>query len=260
MKIGIFGLGQMGSAMIRGYLRANTFQPAEVLVKGGRSQTAKNVTDSLGLTLIEQLEEMAEASLILIATNPASVISVLESLPEAMTTKRIPIVSVAGGISLAKMAEVVGDDYPLAHSIPNTAVEVNQGVLGISYAENIADPDKKTIVELLTPLGRLFETPEETLGVIGSVGGSAPAFVDVFIEALSDAAVLYGIDRKPSYQIVEQMIKGSAELALETGKHPAELKDGVTSPGGTTIKGIAALEENGFRNAVITAMKATMGE
>ena len=94
--------------------------------------------------------------------------------------------------------------------------------------------------------------------MIGSVGGSAPAFVDVFIEALSDAAVLYGIDRKSSYQIVEQMIKGSAELALETGKHPAELKDGVTSPGGTTIKGIAALEANGFRHAVIEAVKQTM--
>lgn len=258
MKIGIFGLGQMGSAMIRGYLQANTLSPADVLVKGGRSQTAKKVSDALGLTLIDNLTELAEASLILIATNPASVLAVLASLPEEVTANRIPIVSVAGGVSLDEMGAVLGADYPLAHSIPNTAVEVNQGVLGIAYAEKISADAKKTISELLTPLGRLFETQEDTLGVIGSVGGSAPAFVDVFIEALSDAAVLYGIDRKSSYQIVEQMIKGSAELALETGKHPAELKDGVTSPGGTTIKGIAALEANGFRHAVIEAVKQTM--
>lgn len=258
MKIGFFGAGHMGSAMIQGLIASGQVQPTDILVKGGRSHTAAERQKELGFTLVEQLEELAEASLLIVAVNPAAVLPIIQALPAAVTDKKIPIVSVAAGVDLAEMAEILGADYPLAHSIPNTPVSVNEGVLGISYSEQLTADDKEKIDQSLQLLGSLIEVDESLLGIVGSVAGCGPAFVDLFIEALSDAGVFYGLNRELAYQVAEQMIKGAAELALQSKKHPGELKDGVATPGGTTIKGVVALEKHGFRNAVIEGIKGTM--
>ncbi len=258
MKIGFFGAGHMGTAMIQGFIASGKVQPENILVKGGRSKTAANRQKELGFTLIDQLEDLAETSLLIVAVNPAAVLPIIQSLPAAVIEKKIPLVSVAAGVDLAEMAEVLGKDYPLAHCIPNTPVSVNEGVLGISYSEQLTTDDKETIDQSLQLLGTLVEIDEPLLGIVGSVAGCGPAFVDLFIEALSDAGVFYGLNRDLSYQIAQQMLKGAAELALQSKKHPGELKDGVATPGGTTIKGVVALEKYGFRNAVIEGVKGTM--
>ncbi|MGM0215972.1 pyrroline-5-carboxylate reductase [Enterococcus sp. AZ109] len=258
MKIGFFGAGHMGSAMIQGFINSGEVKPTDILVKGGRSQTAANRQSEMGFRLIDQLEEMADADLLVVAVNPGAVLPILEALPANVTNKKIPLVSVAAGVNLPEMAEVLGEDYPLAHCIPNTPVQVNEGLLGISYSEQLRSADKDAIDQTLQLLGSLVEIDEHLLGIVGSVAGCGPAFVDLFIEALSDAGVLYGLNRELSYQIAEQMTKGAAELALQSKKHPGELKDGVATPGGTTIKGVVALEKHGFRNAVIEGIKGTM--
>ncbi|MGG5319042.1 pyrroline-5-carboxylate reductase [Enterococcus sp. AZ072] len=258
MKIGFFGAGHMGSAMIQGLIASGKIPAQDILVKGGRSQTAKKRQKELGFTLVDQLEDLTEASLLIVAVNPAGVLPIIQSLPAAVTDKKIPLVSVAAGVDIAEMTEVLGSDYPLAHCIPNTPVSVNEGVLGISYSEQLSAADKEIIDQSLQLLGSLIEIDESLLGIVGSVAGCGPAFVDLFIEALSDASVFYGLNRELSYQIAEQMIKGAAELALQSKKHPGELKDGVATPGGTTIKGVVALEKHGFRNAVIEGVKGTI--
>ncbi|GCF95635.1 pyrroline-5-carboxylate reductase [Enterococcus florum] len=258
MKIGVYGAGNMGSAIIEGLIRSKEVQPSDLFIKGGKSQTAENLQRKLGFTLVEQEERLAETTLILIAVHPDGVLPILDQLPEKITKEKIPIVSVAAGVDLPDMTAILGEDYPIAHCIPNTPVRVNEGVLGISYNPLITPEAKQVIDRTLAQLGTMIEIDESLLEVVSAVAGSAPAFVDIFIEALADSAVLHGVNRQLAYQIVEQMIKGTAALALQSGQHPAVLKDAVTSPGGTTIKGVAALEKNGLRYAVIEAVNETL--
>ena len=143
----------------------------------------------------------------------------------------------------------------VVHAIPNTPVSVNQGVIGVALAPTIEGQTKELVMELLATLGLVKEIREAQLETFGTVAGCSPAFVYIFMEALGDAAVLEGLPRDLSYEIVAQMIKGTATLALDTKKHPGALKDEVTSPGGSTIRGVVALEKNGFRYAVMDAVQ-----
>ncbi|EOL43144.1 pyrroline-5-carboxylate reductase [Enterococcus phoeniculicola] len=260
MNIGIFGAGQMGGAMIEGWLHSGKLQPQEILVKGGRASTAKNLQKQLNFQLTDNLTEFADCDLLFIAVGTPVVIPILKSLKEENFKKRQPIISVAAGISLSEMQEVMGKDYPLAHAIPNTPVQIGKGLTAVTYSSVLSATQKDTIKEALHYLGDTIETVEERLDIISSVAGCGPAFVDIFMEALSDGAVLHGMPRDLSYEVIAKMLIGSASLALESGKHPGALKDGVTSPGGTTIRGVAALEKNGFRHAVISGIDAIISE
>lgn len=256
--IGIIGAGQMGGALIKGFIHSSKFSAKDILVKGGKSNTAKKLQEELQFNLTDTLNDFEDCQMIILATNNASILSVLTDLGDRIKEKQIPILSVAAGVSLKDMQEIMGEMYPLAHCIPNTPVQVNEGILAITYAETIESEKKQTMQAILSVLGRIVEVPEIQLDIFGTIAGCGPAFVDVFIEALSDAAVLNGMPRAISYEIAAQMMKGTAELALKTNQHPGELKDSVTSPGGTTIKGIVALEKNGFRHAVIDGINEIM--
>ncbi|MGV3083866.1 pyrroline-5-carboxylate reductase [Enterococcus dispar] len=260
MKITFFGAGQIGSALIKGMLHDKQMPAQNIYVKGGHSQTATNLQKELGFQLLTDLNDLTAMDLIIIATNNSSVLPILKSLPQAVLAKKIPIVSVAGGINLTAMTAVVGNEYPIAHAIPNTPVQVGAGVLGISFSENIDQKAKAFILESLKPLGAVYEVPENNLEIVGSIAGCTPAFIAMLIESLGDAGVLHGLKRDLAYELVEQMLQGTAKLALESKAHPAILKDGVTSPGGSTIRGVAALEANNFRHALIAAIDATMSE
>lgn len=260
MKIAFFGAGQIGSALIKGMLHSNRISASEIYVKGGHSQTAANLQKELGFQLLTNLNDLFEMDLLVIATNNNNVLPILKSLPKTVLDKKIPIVSVAGGINLIEMTSVVGADYPVAHCIPNTPVQVGAGVLGVSFTKNIQPEEKEFILKSLSPLGAVYEVAEDDLGIVGSIAGCAPAFVAMLIESLGDAGVLHGLKRDLAYELVEQMLQGTATLALENKLHPAVLKDGVTSPGGSTIRGVAALEANNFRHALIAAIDATMSE
>ena len=127
-------------------------------------------------------------------------------------------------------------------------------MIALSCNDNISKEEQKEAVEILSAAGKVEKVPEKLMDCVTGVSGSGPAFVFMFIEAMADAAVRCGMPRSQAYIYAAQTVKGSAELVLETGKHPGELKDSVTSPAGTTIEGVAALEENGFRSAVIKAV------
>lgn len=256
MKIGIFGAGHMGGAMIEGWLHSGKLQPQDILVKGGRSATAKNLQKKLQFQLVDSLSQFADCDLFFIAVGTSAVLPILNSLKKEAFQKQQPIISVAAGVSLSEMQAVMGEGYPLAHAIPNTPVQIGKGLTAVTYADTLLTTQKDTIKEALHYLGDTIETVEERLDIISSVAGCGPAFVDIFMEALSDGAVLHGMPRDLSYEVIAKMLIGSASLALESGKHPGALKDGVTSPGGTTIRGVAALEKNGFRHAVISGIDA----
>ncbi|MEG0254953.1 pyrroline-5-carboxylate reductase [Vagococcus sp.] len=258
MKIGIFGAGHMGGAMIKGWLNSNKVAPEDLLVRGGKRGTAKQLQEDLDFTLTNEITDFSQCEIIFLAVNTPLILPILNDLQKLIGETDIPIVSVSAGVSVTEMSQVMGSDYPLAQAIPNTPVQINEGMTGIVYAENIAENAKELINKCFYFLGDLVEITDDKIGIFGTLAGCGPAFVDVFMEALSDGAVLNGMDRDMAYQVAAKMVSSSANLLLKTGKHPGELKDGVTSPGGTTIKGITALEKEGFRYATINAIDTIM--
>jgi pyrroline-5-carboxylate reductase len=254
MTIGFIGAGSMGGAMIEGLIGSGT-NPGDILVKGGTHGTADCLQEKLKFTLTDQYQDFKACRIIVVAVGTGALETVFKQLSQIVTEKNI-VLSVAAASSIAGMQQALGDQITVAHAIPNTPVSVGEGVIGVSYGSPLSEADKSLINQFLSKLGKIFETTDAQLGILGTVAGCSPAFIDVFIEALSDAGVLHGLPRKQAYEIAEQTLLGTAKLALESGKNPTVLKDAVTSPGGTTIKGIAALEKNGFRNAIIEAITA----
>ena len=141
--------------------------------------------------------------------------------------------------------------------MPNTPAMVGEGMSGVSYDEALFTDEEKAVIDgFFTSFGEMEKVDEKLMDVVGSASGCSPAYVYMFIEALADGCVKNGLPRQAAYKMVSQAVLGSAKMVLETGKHPGELKDMVCSPGGTTIEGLAALEESGFRGAIIKACDA----
>lgn len=253
VNIGFIGAGQIGGAMIKGLLAAKTVAPDHLFVKGGSSGTAEDLQKKMKFHLVEDYTRFQECDILFVATGGKVILDVLRELAPNFSKKTI-LISVASGHTIEEAQEILGKDSLVVHAIPNTPVSVNSGMIGATFSNNLNKKQHQIAYDVLASLGKLEEVPETLLGTFGTVAGCSPAFVDIFIEALSDGAVMQGLSRSLSYEIIPQMLLGSAKLALETKKHPGELKDDVTSPGGSTIKGVAALEKNGFRHAVIDAI------
>ena len=176
-------------------------------------------------------------------------------LAEGLSGKAV--LSVAWGWDCAKWEELLPGVAHLS-CVPNTPVSVNEGVIAVERASTMDAEIRAEVLDLLGKLGLVVELESRLLFVGGTVGGCSPAFVAMGIEALADAAVKHGIPRADAYRIVSQMMLGTAKLQLETGEHPAAMKDEVCSPGGATIRGVAELEASGLRAALIRAVDATL--
>ncbi|MGX7245199.1 pyrroline-5-carboxylate reductase [Enterococcus quebecensis] len=254
MNIGFIGAGHMGSAMIEGLLKAKIVTPENLFVKGGSSGTAEALQKKFNFQLIKDYNAFKECKVIFIATGAKIVLDILKQAAPFMSKGTI-LISVATGHTVEEAQAVLGKEIHVVHAIPNTPVSVNAGMIGAVFASDMPGASKEEATRVLESLGKIEEVSENILGTFGTVAGCSPAFVDIFMEALADGAVMEGMPRSLSYEVIAQMMLGSAKLAIETKKHPGELKDGVTSPGGSTIKGVAALEKNGFRYAVMDAVK-----
>ena len=250
--IGFIGAGSIGGAVITGLVK-NGYDENDILVKGGHSNRTKLLCDQLGFQMVKKVKQLDETEVIFIAVGANALDSVLKELKEIATGKLI--VAFTGSASVAHLKQGLGE-VKVAHAIPNTPVKVGAGFTGIAYSDDFTDEDKKKISSILGYTGQLVEVPEAQLGILGTVAGCSPAFLDVFIEALSDAGVKHGLDRKLAYEAAIGMAIGASKLAKQSELNVSALKDEVTSPGGSTIRGVAALEEYGFRNAVIKAVDA----
>ena len=167
------------------------------------------------------------------------------------------VISIVAGYATEDLKAGLGDSVRIVRSMPNTPAMVGEGMTGVCYDDALfSDEEKETIHQFFTSFGKMERVDEKLIDVVGSASGCSPAYVYMFIEALADGCVKNGLPRQTAYRIVAQAVLGSAKMVLETGKHPGELKDMVCSPGGTTIEGLAALEECGFRGAIIKACDA----
>ncbi|MDU2734411.1 MAG: pyrroline-5-carboxylate reductase, partial [Mixta calida] len=165
---------------------------------------------------------------------------------------------IAAGVTLDALAGVLGHDRKIVRVMPNTPALVNEGMTSVTPNALVTPEETDEVLAIFNSFGKAETVPEYLIHAVVGVSGSAPAYVFMFIEAMADAAVLGGMPRAQAYQFAAQAVKGAAQMVLETGKHPGELKDMVCSPGGTTIEAVKALEEKGFRSAVIAAMEKCM--
>jgi pyrroline-5-carboxylate reductase len=257
-KLGIIGCGNMGGAMLRQMLKAGLFTPEEVIVSDKNPSLRAQLKSELGVNVTYRNEEAAAATTLLLAVKPQFVREVGAEIAGAVNPSAL-IISIVAGYDLAMLHALLQSDA--AHIIrvmPNTPAMVGEGVLAACRGQHVTDEEWKLGMKLLSCMGMAEEVTENLMDAVTGLSGSSPAFVFLFLEALSDAGVRGGLPRVTAQRFAAQTLLGSAKLALETGKHPGQLKDMVTSPAGTTIEGVAALERNAFRSAVMEAVDAAI--
>lgn len=282
LHIGFIGLGNMGGAVAEGLVRAGI--PADHLYACGghfekltarcqeiseqaqatpasANASAPNVASIQGIHACRNAAEAVDATdLIFIAIKPGKIPSVLKPISAHFENRLV--VSVAWGYDFARYEkeEIFPDSTHLLCTIPNTPVSVCKGIFVTEKTTSLTAEEQTLVQALLEKISLVIPVETAQLNIGGIIGGCAPAFAEVFMEALADAAVMYGIPRATAYPLVSKMLEGTAALQLASGKHPAAMKDDVCSPGGATIRGIASMEEHGFRGTVIDAVKAIQGE
>ncbi len=255
MQFTLIGAGNMGQAMLKGFIASKVLAPEEVRVCDLDAAKVLATTQSTGCQGFTDLSQaVKDADYILLAVKPQGFDQVLSSIKVDLKAGAV-ILSVAAAVKLKRMRNIIGEGFPLVRIMPNTPALVGAGVMAVCF-EQLDQNRQEFIQTLLASVGKVVSCTEKQLDAIGSVSGTGPAFVMLFIEAMADGAVALGIDRQTALEIAAMTVYGSGKLALETKTHPAILKDMVCSPGGTTIQGVMALEKNGLRSAVQEAILA----
>lgn len=254
-KIGFVGCGNMGSSMLGGLINKG-FQDKENFIVSTRSEgSRKNLEDKYGVkAVLSNIEVANESDVLILAVKPYMYKDVIDEIKEALRKDQI-IISIAAGIDIKDLTEMIGEGFKIVKTMPNTPALVGEGMSAICTNDNVSKEELDYVCSMFESFGRYEILNEEDFHGFIALCGSSPAYVFMFIEAMADAGVKLGLPRVKAYKLAEQAILGSAKLALETGKHPGVLKDEVCSPGGTTIEAVIDLEKNGFRNTVMSAVE-----
>ena len=251
MKIAFIGTGNMGGALARA---AAKDQDSRIYLVNRHPEKAEALRREIGGEVTDCAQAVREAELVFLGVKPHVLPELCATLRPLVREKKAPfaVVSMAAGVPVTRLKELLGD-CPMIRIMPNTPVAVGEGM--ILYTGD-AEEEMEAFLHAMRFAGRFLRVEERLMDAGMAVSGCGPAFVDLFVEALSDAGVASGLARKDATVLAAQMVLGSARLILESGRHPGELKDAVCSPGGTTIQGVRKLEEKGFRSAVIEAVIA----
>lgn len=257
-KVGFIGCGNMGGAMLKKMLNAGIFRPEEVIVSDKNPELRTQWAEAWGVHVTDDNREAAAAEIVYLAVKPQFLRAVLKEITDCISEKTL-IVSIVMSFDLKLLAELLGiPGLPIVRVMPNTPALVGEGVLAACKNEYVNEALWDKTMEMLSCMGLAREVQENLMEAVTGVSGCGPAFAFLFMEALADAGVRGGLTRKMALEFAAQTLLGSAKMLLETGKHPGELKDMVTSPAGATIEGVAALEKNGFRYAAIEAVEAAI--
>ena len=263
MTYGFIGTGNMGGALARA--AAKVVEDRRALWLANRTESkAAALASELGATLSNNETIAANCDYILLGVKPQLMGETLASIAPLLKARTPPfcLISMAAGLTVARLQEMAGGDYPVIRILPNTAVAVGEGVTLWCCSGNVTAAQKAGYMTLFSAAGLLDEIPEHLIDAACAVAGCGGAFACLFMEALADGGVLCGLPRDKALKSAAQMLRGTAALALETGEHPAKMKDAICSPGGSTIAGVRALEEHGFRGAtqeaVIAAYRRTV--
>ena len=246
----------MGGALIRAV--AKIVDASNIYLYDTDTAKRDSLAKEIGACTAENGCEVAtKADYLILAVKPAYIGSVLSDITAVVPQDKLPLfVSIAAGVKLEKLRKAALTKARFVRLMPNIPALVGEAMIALTHENDVSDEEVADVKEMLSKAGSVESVPENLMDCVTGISGSGPAYGFVFIEALADAAVKLGMPRKQAYIYAAQTLKGAAAMVLETGKHPASLKDDVCSPGGTTIAGVAALEQHGFRHAVIEAAVA----
>ncbi len=254
-EIGFIGMGNMGYAILKGLLKI--YAADSMVFTAAHKEKMEQVTEATGVAhAASNAECAAQVKYLVLAVKPQYFDAVFADIQPVLRPDQV-IISLAPGLTIASYKERLGADKRFVRAMPNTPALLGEGMTGVCWEKGLLTAqEEQELTALLSSFGKMQVVEERQMDAVGCVSGSSPAFVYMFIEALADGAVKYGLPRSAATQMAAQAVLGSAKMVLETGKHPELLKDEVCSPGGTTIQGVSALEEAGFRSAVIRACDA----
>ena len=255
MKLTVIGTGNMGKALMKGFIDGNIFKAEEITVYDVIEAARQNAASTFGVNAAsDPASAVKEADYILMAVKPQHFDNALKDIVPSLKSGAI-VLSIAAAVTTSRIASILDSGRKFVRIMPNTPAQVGAGVSAVCPV-GLSEEETAFVVRLLETCGEVVLCDEKTLDAIGCVSGTGPAYVMLFIEAMADAAVSLGIKRDDALKIAAATVMGSGKLCLDTKTHPAVLKDQVCSPGGTTIAGVMALEENGLRNAVIKSVLA----
>ena len=254
--IAFLGAGQMAEAFVRGLLRAELLDASSVWVSDIRAGRAEQLARDLGVRSAgTNLEATSHAELILVSVKPQDVPGLLDEIGADVRSDQL-VISIAAGVTVRTLERRLPHHPPVIRVMPNTPALVQTGMAVLAPGTRATEEHAATALRLFGALGRAIVLPERHLDAVTALSGSGPAFLAVVAEALSDAGVRVGLPRDVSHLLAAQTMLGTGRMLADTGMHPALLKEAVTSPGGTSIAGVHAMERGGIRALIMDAIVA----
>ena len=255
-RIGFIGAGNMAEAIIQGLLTSRTVAPDHITASDVMPERLQYMQTTYDINTTDDNAQLVAASDIqVLAVKPQVVSNVLQSIaPHTNDTKLV--ISIVAGLTVAAMATALGPGTRIVRTVPNTPVFVGEGMVALASDGPAQDDDYAVTAAIFSPVARIVSIEEKLMDAALGVSGSGPAYGFLMIEALSDGGVKMGLPRQIALELAAQTLLGAAKMCLESGRHPGQLKDMVTSPGGTTIAALHKMEAAGVRSALIDAVEA----
>jgi pyrroline-5-carboxylate reductase len=254
-RLAILGTGKIGESLLAG-LRSSGWD--DVVVTGRREERVAELRERYGVeATLSNTEAVSGAAIVVIAVKPQDFTALLGEIGPAVSAEQT-VLSVAAAIPTAQIEQHLADGVPVVRAMPNAPSTVHEGMAGLAAGAHAGDEHLQLAEDVLTHLGRVVRLPESAMDAVTAVSGSGPAYFALLAEAMIEAGILLGLSREVSTQLVVQTMLGTAKLLRDEKMHPVDLREAVTSPGGTTIRAIRVLEQEGVRAAFLNAIQAAM--
>jgi len=258
MKLGFIGIGHMGGAMLRGMAGAEMVSHSEIYICGRDFAKTSAVAEETKVTALETIEELVGTSdIFFVGVKPGLFPQVLPQIAARMNSEKI-CVSMAAGVKISQIEEALGTDKKIVRIMPNTPVQLGEGMTSVSRNANVTDEEMNMVIGLFTPLGKAEEVSEDLIHTVIGVSGSSTAYTYMYIEALMDTAVKNGMDAEKARTFAAQAVLGAAKLALESDTPLGTLVSNACTPGGTTIEAVEVLKREGFEDIVARGFQAAV--
>jgi pyrroline-5-carboxylate reductase len=252
--IAILGGGKIGEALLSGLLRGQR-TPTDIVVSEKHAERAAYLTETFGVQVTDVAAAVKQADTLLIAVKPQDIDTLLAEMAAVIESRHL-VVSVAAGVTTRHIERALPDGIAVVRCMPNTPALVDQAMTAVAPGAHAADEHLAVAEALLGAVGRVVRVPEAQLDAVTALSGSGPAYFFYLVEAMIDAGILLGLPRTLAAELIVQTAIGSAVMLRDSGEHPVQLREAVTSPGGTTIAAIRELEVHGVRAALLAAIEA----
>ncbi len=255
-KIAFIGSGNMAEALIKGLIVAGTAKANQIMGTDVSTDRLDHLKKTYGISAAQSnIEAAHEAGVIILSVKPQIIERVLTEISSVVDDKKL-VISIAAGIALTKIEKSLRETARIIRVMPNTPALVLAGVAALSAGKNVTNEDLALAQSIFNSVGRTVIVDEKLMDAVTGLSGSGPAYIFMIIDALSDAGVKVGLPRSLALELAAQTVYGSSKMVLETKEHPGKLRDMVTSPGGTTIEGLHALEKGKLRATLMNAVEA----